>query len=359
MTRRRLLTVAYTSGVVVLAVGFLTAAKEIGDKGAPAPAEPARPTTGKKLVCLGTADTDDQMVRIYPDNFPQPTKVTKVLVAEGDSVAAGQSLLELDDQLAKLRIAEAEAGVAAAKQEKAKAEAALKAHEPQVNAANNELSAKSEELAAKKFALTEAKRVYGLMNPTDAGKADLDAADANVKAAEFMLEAARWKLKALRDHNQQYLVELAQVGVTAAENKLAQAKYAAEQYVCKAPAAGRIIRSFASEGMSFGPASREPAFWFIKATPLVLRCEVNQEFARRVAKGQTGRIVDDADPSLEWKGKVLKISEQYLTKRTGGGGMEMFAASDERVLECIVSIDLGPNELPPRYGQKLRVTLGE
>ena len=33
--------------------------------------------------------------------------------------------------------------------------------------------------------------------------------------------------------------------------------------------------------------------------------------------------------------------------------------NDERVLECQVSIDLAPGEAPPRFGQKVRVTLGE
>ncbi len=359
--KRRILTVAYSVGAVALIVGFLTAAKEVADKGAPAPApEPARPSNGKKMVLIGYADNLDAIVRIYPDNFPQPCKVTKVLIAEGDTVRAGQPLLELDDRYVQLKIAEAVTGVEAAKQEKVKAEAAVKGQEPQVNAANNELSSKTEELNAKKVTLEEEKRAAGLMNMTAAIKAALDTAEANVKAAEFMLEASRWKVKGLKDHNPKYLVDLAEAGVKAAENKLDQAKYAAEQYFCKAPADGRIIRSFASEGMMFGPATREPAFWFIKNTPLILRCEVNQEFARRVAKGTAGRIEDDADPTLAWKGKVVRISDQYLAKRAGGGnGAVLFQASDDRILECIVSIDLGPNDTPPRYGQKLRVTLGE
>jgi len=36
-----------------------------------------------------------------------------------------------------------------------------------------------------------------------------------------------------------------------------------------------------------------------------------------------------------------------------------WAASDERVLECLVSIDVAAGETAPKYGQKVRVTLGE
>ncbi|WP_020473268.1 HlyD family secretion protein [Zavarzinella formosa] len=358
MTRRRLLTVAYSLGCVLLVVGGLTAAKAVGDKGEPAP-EAAKSSGAKKLVCLGFADTDDPIIRIYPDNFPQPVKVTKVLVPEGAVVKAGQPLLAFDDRIAKLRIEEAEAGVAAAKQEKVKAQAAVDSHVPQVNALNNELSAEAEKLKAKQSELAETQRLFKIMGQKTQN--ELEAAEAAVKAAEFMLDSVRWKLKGLKDHNPQYLVDLADAGVKRAESVLEQAKYGAEQYACNAPANGKIIRSFASDGMTFGPHSREPAFWFIKDTPLIFRCEVNQEFARRVTKGMTGRIEDDADPSLTWKGKVVRIADQYLLKRSGGGaGPDMIQmSSEERVLECILSIELAPNEAPPRYGQKLKVTLGE
>jgi hypothetical protein len=39
--------------------------------------------------------------------------------------------------------------------------------------------------------------------------------------------------------------------------------------------------------------------------------------------------------------------------------LDLMPVSDERVLECQVSIEVGPGEAPPRYGQKVRVTLGE
>lgn len=359
MTRRRLLTISYSLGALLLVIGFLTAAKEVekpDTKSKEAPVtSTATPT--KKLVCLGYADTEDPIVRIFPDNFPQPCKVTKVLAFEGDHVKAGQPLLELDDRIPKLRIQEAASGMAAADQEKAKAQATFDGHEPQVNSANFELSAKEEELKTKKSELAEIQRLFNLMNKN---KADLEAAESAVKAAEFMLESARWKLKGLRDLNPKFLVLLAEAGIKRSQALHEQAKLASEQFSCKAPADGIIIRSFSSDGMIFGPHSREPAFWFIKSTPLIVRCEVNQEFARRIAKGMQGKIEDDADPSQSWKGKVIRVSDHYLSKRSGGGsGSEIMQISDDRVLECLVSIELAPKEKAPRYGQKLKVSFSD
>lgn len=358
MSRRRLLTICYSLGLASLAVSLLVAAKGSGDA-KPESAEPARPASnGKRLVCLGFADTDDPIIRIYPDNFPQPTKVTKVLVAEGAAVKSGQKLLALDDRIALKKVEEATIGVEAAKQERAKAEAMFKAHLPQVNSAKSEYLSKEQDLNTKKTELVETQRLFKIGGQKN--ESELEAAASAVKAASFMLESARWKLKGLEDHNPRFLIDLADAGVKRAENVLEQAKLAAESYSCNAPADGKIIRSFASDAMVFGPHSREPAFWFIRDTPLIFRCEVNQEFARRVSKGQVGKLEDDADPTQVWKCKVLRVSEQYLTKRSAGGaGPDLLQVNDDRVLECITTIEVGPNELPPRYGQKLKVTLGE
>lgn len=357
MSRRRLLTIAYSLGVASIAIGFLVAAKNVGDK--PEPNAPVRPeSTGKRLVCLGYVDTEDPIIRIFPDSFPQPTKVNKVLVGEGAVVKAGQPLMTIDDRLAQKRVEEAMSGVDAAKQEKAKAEAVVKGHGPQVSAAEFDLAAKQEELKAKKSELAEVKRLFKIGGQKT--ESELEAAEAAVKAKEFELTASQWKLKGLKEYDPKFLIDLAEAGIKRAEAVLDQAKLAADQFVCKAPADGIIIRSFASDGMTFGPHSREPAFWFIKNAPFVFRCEVNQEFARRVAKGQVGKIEDDSDPTLTWKGKVLRVSEQYLIKRSGGGaGPELIQVSDDRILECVVSIEVGPNDVPPRFGQKLKVTLGE
>ena len=49
--------------------------------------------------------------------------------------------------------------------------------------------------------------------------------------------------------------------------------------------------------------SREPAFWFVKEGPLVVRAEVTPEFAGRVAEGRTATIEDESDDRQRWKGR--------------------------------------------------------
>ena len=127
---------------------------------------------------------------------------------------------------------------------------------------------------------------------------------------------------------------------------------------CKAPADGTIIRSFVSEGQIFQPTSRDPAFWFIKDGQLLIRADVTQEFARRVVKGKAAKIEDEADSSLVWHGRVTKIGDQFLPKRHGGNSpFDLMPVSDDRVLECQISIDVGPGQAAPKFGQRVRITL--
>jgi multidrug resistance efflux pump len=332
----------------------LMASKAAGEKTSD-PQKPAGPT--KRLVCLGYVDTRDKMVPLYPENYPLPARVTKVLVKEGAEVKEGDPLLEFDIDALKLKVDEADNAIRRAKAEQAKAEAAVRAHAVQVGALQREYQAKEKELKSKKSELDEAERLLKL----GAGNLlQLEAARAAYDAAADNLEAARLKWDGLRVDPPTYLVELAKEGVKQAQNAKLQAEHARDQVRLRAPADGRIIRNFVAEGTMFGMGSKEPAFWFVKRGPLFVRAEVSQEFARRVAQGQVARIEDESDSGQRWTGKVELVPDQFLQKRLGNAGLvDLMPVSDERVLECLVSIDAEPGKPAPRFGQKVRVTLGD
>ena len=88
-----------------------------------------------------------------------------------------------------------------------------------------------------------------------------------------------------------------------------------------------------------------------------MRAEVTQEFAGRIVKGQPATIQDDSDSSQTWKGRVTKTGDQFLPKRAGAGIFDFMPTSDDRVLECQISIDVASGEAGPKFGQKVRVTL--
>jgi multidrug resistance efflux pump len=357
MTRSRFVTCMSVLALSGLGLTGLMASKAAGEK-TPDPQKPAGPT--KRLVCLGYVDTRDKMVPLYPENYPLPARVTKVLVHEGAEVKEGQPLLEFDIESLKLKVDEADNAIAIARAEQAKAEAMVRAHTVQVNALAKEYQSKEKELKNKKSELDEAERLFKLPSGPAINQLQLEAAKAAYAAAEDNLEAARIKWEGLRAEVPTYLVDLAKENVRKAQNAKLQAEHARDQVRLRAPANGWIIRSFAAEGLIFGMASKEPAFWFVKKGPLFVRAEVSQEWARRVAPGQVAKIEDESDSAQRWTGKVELVPNQFLPKRLGNTGLvDLMPVSDERVLECQVSIDPESGKPAPRFGQKVRVTLGD
>lgn len=352
MNRARILTIGGVLVLVGIGLTVLVAAKSSGDRtDAPAP----KSANDNKLVCIGEVGTEDGYVAIFPKNFPQPSRVTKVLVREGAKVKAGQPLLELDRELLELKVQEADDAIAAARIERSKAESAVRTHKAETNYQRLTWEAKQKELESKQGELKEKQRLLGTKFVTET---EVEAMAAAVRAAELNLSAAKIKLDALTAEVPDYLVNLADANIKRLQTLKSEAQKAIDQVACTAPADGRIIRSFVSEGLTYAAGSREPAFWFLKEGSPLVRADVTQEFARRVTLGKSAIIDDEADPSQTWRGHVTKIPDQFLPKRHGGGSpFDVMPINNDPVLECQISLDLGPGEVPPKYGQKVRITL--
>jgi hypothetical protein len=110
-----------------------------------------------------------------------------------------------------------------------------------------------------------------------------------------------------------------------------------------------------AKGETLGPQPRTPAIEFYPTEkPLIVRAEVEQEFAGHVTVGKPARIEDDTRAGKSWKGKVIRVSDWYTHRRSVH--LEPLNYNDVRTLECIVSIDPGQSHL--RIGQRVRVFIG-
>jgi multidrug resistance efflux pump len=352
MTRNRVVTVLALVGLAAGGLTVLMAAREPGEKAAPPRATPQ----AAALVCLGTVDTEEKMTSIFPDNFPQPSRVVKVLAREGDEVKKGQPLLELDRQFYIFRVDEADKGVLAAEAELRKAQAVIRAHREGIKVYELELEAKQAELNARKEEFDQTKKA---VEADRKSRVDLLIPQANLTAAEKALAAAKLKLETQKIEVPTYLEDLANAGVAQKKELKKQAELARDMATCTAPADGRIVRSFVADGSQFGPTmSREPAYWFVKTGPRIVRAEVTQEFAGRIAEGQPAEIEDESDASQKWTGRVTKVGDQFLPKRhANGNALDIFPVNSDPVLECLVSIDLAGGQAAPKFGQKVRVSI--
>jgi multidrug resistance efflux pump len=114
-----------------------------------------------------------------------------------------------------------------------------------------------------------------------------------------------------------------------------------------------VLRLSAAVGGLAGPQSPRPAVDLCPDVPRLVRAEVEQAFAGRVAVGQVAVIEDDVQAGASWRGRVRHLSDWYTHQRSVL--QEPLQFNDVRTLECLV--DLDPGQPPLRIGQRVRVRI--
>jgi multidrug resistance efflux pump len=365
---RPILLLAVVLGVGITVVSFLGAARLTGgdtsgktngdSKAAQRNGEPARGS----VICLGTVDRELRAFGVYPKNFPQPSEVTQLLVKEGEEVKAGQKLLQLnlapDKVMADLAVDEAQAAVEEAEAMLAQANQTLEMQQFAIEVQGAVVEAKREELNKAQLDFKDLKNAF----ERGAGKTknELAAGEAGIRALQKGIEAEDKKLAGLKKVRPTTKVDQARAALNRAKANLKKAQHLRDPQFLEAPSAGSILRSNVAIGSSFGPQTREPALLFQPEANLIVRAEVEQEFVSRIAPGAPAIIEDYANSGLQWKGRVVRVADAFLPKRTPGqSNLEVLnPANDSNVLECIVSVEGTDQSLRPRIGQRVRVYVG-
>jgi multidrug resistance efflux pump len=301
-----------------------------------------------RVMCMGHVDAEPGVVSLYP---LQPGRVAEVLVREDDVVKAGTVLFRLDDRLLKLQVQQAEADVKAAQAQLADAKKLPEGHELKMAQQRQAITAFQHRISAARHLLTRRQQVY---DKKLAGNVEeIGAATDAVKELEAGKSAEEAKLKELQLVDPVNQIARAEADLADKKARLEQAQYALDECAVRAPSDGKVLRLFLGQGDVLGPQPRQPALQFCPAGIRIIRVEIEQEFAGRVAKGQVASIQDDNSGSTVWKGKVIRVSDWFTHRRSML--QEPLEMNDVRTLECIVEVD--PNQPPLRIGQRVRVLL--
>jgi multidrug resistance efflux pump len=314
------------------------------------PGDDAMASTGPSagsVVCFGHVDVEPGVTALYP---VQPGRVTSVLVHEDESVKAGTVLFRIDDQPAKFLVRRAQEDLKAAELQLAEARKLPQQHALRLAQQQQAIVACQHRLAAARHLLQHNRN---LVKRELAPAEEVEASAEKVKELEAVEVAEKDKLRELELANPSNQVERAEVEVRAKQAQLEEARYAAEQCHVKAPVDGKVLRLLIGVGDVLSTQPRQPVLQFCPAVPRIVRAEVEQEFANRVATGQLAVIQDDSSAGPGWRGKVVRVSDWYTHRRSML--QEPLQFNDVRTLECIVQID--PSSSTPRIGQRVRVTL--
>lgn len=304
-------------------------------------------TDGVRVVGYGLIDVEGGT---SPLTVPTIGQVKSILVRENDMVKAGQPLIRLTDDLAAAQVQRAESAVA---------EARVRLDQAKKGPANHQFKKEMQQqaIAAAQAQRDGQKRQVEKLEPLVKNQAitseDYDAATDMLKRLDAALTAEKLKLDQLALENPQDNIDLAKAAVSAAEAQLEMAKSNLDNHTLKAPSDGLVLRILVNPGQMLGQNQTLPNVWFCPDLPRQVRCEIDQEFASRVAPGMRAIVYDGSSDNQGYPGTVKRTADWIAPKRSMLD--EPFMRNDVRTLECSIALDSG--HPPYRIGQRVRVVI--
>ena len=252
------------------------------------------PVSPYVAIANGKADVDGGVIAVAAR---RAGIVSEVLVHEGDLVTRGQILARQEDGEPRLAAASAEADLAQVK-------AQIEVTQVQIASAQREFE-----------------RLRSLVASNYIAAQRLDQAQDVVRQAQANLQAQN-------------------AAVGAAQARLDQANYELELTIIRAPADGRIVRSYANPGAGASTLNVSDMFDLEPAGKRIVRAEISESALPFVALGQSVQISPEADPGKSFSGKVVRRAAVFGARKLRSD--DPSERADERVVEVVVSVDGAP-----------------
>jgi multidrug resistance efflux pump len=340
-------------GIVLLLASVVTAAVSLrshaSDSSSPSSAAVSSPGGDSRWMSIGYVDVEGGITPIYPVTLG---RVKSIEARENEPVRANAELFHLDDTLAVLKAREAENGVNIAKQQVVVAEQKAKQYRQQIEAQKEAVNVASKDVEQARINRDKQKKDY---EKELVDKQVAENAEVLLQKAEAALHGKQKELAALEAIDPEEGVKLARLNVKLREDQLEQAREAVNLHVVRAPYAGTPLRVLVSVGETLGSNPRQPAIQLCPDRPLLVRAEVEQEFAGRIHRGQATQIHDHVTGEDLGRGTIASISRWYTHRRSIL--LDPLQYNDVRTLECIIKLESNAQTL--RIGQRVRVQFAE
>lgn len=272
--------------------------------------------------------------------------LTRVLVREGQHVAAGQTVATVSCADLAGEVEVARAAVAVGEEAKARLLRGSRAEERRRVAA--ETSAAEASLRQTKL---QYDRVVSLVESGDVAREEYDRARRDLDVAQAARSAARARELLANAPPLPEEVGRADAEIRAARGKVRAGAERLEKCDIKSPITGTVLRAHMKAGETVSTVYPRPVVTVADTSRLRVRAEVDERDIGRVREGQKVLVLVDAYPGNRLAGRVASLGEVMGLKRVRTG--DPAEKSDRDVLE--VMVDLGGYE--GRLVVGLRVTV--
>jgi HlyD family secretion protein len=281
---------------------------------------PVRAAAATRTELVNTVSTNGivEPITKYEFHSPLASSVKRIYVQEGQHVKAGQLLMQLDDVVARARVASAESMLrtAQATQEAILQGGTLEERQSlSSSVTRDELDLKQKEQA---LASLEKLQATGAASP-----AEVDAAKQRLTLAQDTLATDQGRQKTRYSPVER---SRATAGVTDAQANLAAAQAVLAQTAIKAPVDGTVYSvpvansDFVEEGKLL--------LQMADLKQVRVRAYFDEPDIGKLAVGQKIRIVWDAYPGKEWHGHITSLPATVVSYNTRNVGEVLVAIDD-------------------------------
>ncbi|MEZ5354383.1 MAG: efflux RND transporter periplasmic adaptor subunit [Bryobacteraceae bacterium] len=307
----------------------------------------------QNLVSLVTASGE-----IKPRNYINigtsanvPSRITNILVAEGQHVRKGQLLATLESVQPEAQVAAQRANVSSAEADSAASEAALKASGQSIRTLEASLARAQTDLERAKIDFARTQKLYEqkliAKQEYDTRQIAVKAAEAAVHEAESRIPQARSDLERLRAslNASQKRVALGQANLRAAQDVLQRTQ-------AVAPIEGMVTNLPVRIGETVVPGiQNSPSSLIMTIADMSLitaEVKVDETDIVNVKLDQEADVTIDAMPNQTFKGQVIEIGNTAILRSTGLAASQSAISSQEaKDFKVVVALTNPPVEIRP------------
>jgi len=293
-------------------------------------------------------------------NAMVPSRLTEILVREGDRVRKGQLLARLESVQPEAEVAAQKAAVSSSEADSAAAEASLKAAEENLATARATVDRTKAELEQSRLNYSRAEQLF---KDKLISRQDFDQRRTEYEARQAALREAEARLEQVKAQRSQVASQLAaaQKRVALAQANLKRASDVLQRTMAIAPLDGVVTNLPVRVGETVVPGiQNSPASLIMTIADMSLitaEVKVDETDIVNVRLDQSGDITIDAIPNRTFKGKVIEIGNTAILRSTGLAASQSAISSQEaKDFKVVIALENPPEEIRPGLSCTAKIT---
>jgi len=293
-------------------------------------------------------------------NAMSPSRITEILVTEGQSVRKGQTLARLESVQPEAEVAAQKATVSTSEAESAATEASLRAADEGIRTAEASLARAKADLERGRIFFERAERLW---SEKLISRQEYDQRATEYKAYQAAISEAEARISQSKAQRSQVVsnVTASQRRVVLAQANLKRAADVLQRTFAISPIDGVVTNLPVRVGETVVPGIQNSSASLIMTIAdmslITAEVKVDETDIVNVKLDQVADVTIDAIPNKTFKGKVIEIGNTAILRSTGLAASQSAISSQEaKDFKVVVALVDPPSEIRPGLSCTAKVT---